>query len=122
MPEQQSESKLLSRLLVRASELGARVFRNQVGSYQLPDGRWLSSGLCVGSSDLIGFLPVTVTPEMVGTTVAVFVALETKVGRRDTTLQQAAFIAKVKQSGGIAVVVRDIADAEAEFKKYTLAR
>lgn len=117
-----SESKLLSKLLVRASELGCRVFRNQCGSYQLPDGRWLSSGLCVGSSDLIGWTPIEVTQSMVGTTVAVFTALETKVGRNEATVQQAHFIARVRQAGGIALVVRELEDVETALLRYTVAK
>lgn len=116
------ETQLLQQTLLRTSQLGARLFRNQCGSYQLPDGRWLSSGLCVGSSDLIGWTPVTVTPEMVGTTVALFTALETKVGKRDTTAQQAKFLARVKESGGIAVVVRDLSDVDAALAPLLIAK
>ena len=54
-----------------------RLFRNQVG--QLPDprsGRWVQFGLAKGSSDLIGFKTVEITPEMVGEKVAVFCSIE----------------------------------------------
>lgn len=52
-----SESDISAKIQVRASELGARLWRNQSGKYQLADGRWLSSGLFPGSPDLIGVLP-----------------------------------------------------------------
>jgi ribosomal protein S19 len=39
-------------------------------------------GLCKGSADLIGWKRVTVTPEMVGSTVAVFTSIEVKTRNR----------------------------------------
>lgn len=113
-----TETKLVRDLMVKWSASGMRLFRNQVGSYQLPDGRWLSSGLCIGSSDLIGWTPVIVTQEMVGRSVAVFTAVECKVGARDTTVQQAKFISRVREDGGLAVIARstdDVAEALARL-------
>lgn len=107
-----TESPLMRRVLLHASRLGMRLFRNQVGVYQLKDGRWLRSGLCVGSSDLIGWTPVVVTQEMVGKTVAVFTACETKAGRKQATDEQRQFIDTVTLSGGLAVVIRAEADVD----------
>lgn len=116
-PEMISEATLMRRVLVRASELGARLFRNNTGRWRLarPEcrecqsgGRVVASGLCVGSSDLIGWRSVVVTPEMVGRTVAVFVAAELKVDRNDVTDEQAQFLEVVDGAGGIGVVVRDV--------------
>ena len=120
----QSESDLLYRLLLRCSKLGARIFRNQVGQYRLArpncvpcqkHGRIIRSGLCVGSSDLIGWTLVTVTPEMVGRRIAVFTAIECKTTdrRSKTTTEQAAFLRVVQQHGGLACVARSVEDAEA---------
>jgi hypothetical protein len=53
--------------------LGGRVFRNNVGEYKVGD-RYIRYGLCPGSSDIIGWTPVKITPEMVGTTLPVFTA------------------------------------------------
>ncbi len=50
-----------------------RMFRNNVGMIN-----GVQFGLCVGSSDLIGFKSMTITPEMVGQKIAVFTALEVK--------------------------------------------
>ena len=107
-----SESPLLRKILLRASALGMRLFRNQTGKYQLPDGRWLSSGLCVGSSDLIGWTPVVVTESMVGTTVAIFTAIETKVGHNVASSAQSKFLAAVVAAGGLARVARTVEDIE----------
>lgn len=117
-----SERALLRTLLIYASELGARLFRNQVGSYVLaqPDckscqrfGRRLSSGMGVGSPDLIGWRTVTVTPEMVGTRLAVFCGVEVK--REDGTPSDAqrAFLGALAQAGAVSGVVRSLGDLEA---------
>lgn len=119
------ETGLIRKLLIRGSELGARLFRNNVGMLEDRHGNKVRYGLCVGSSDVIGWLPVVVTPEMVGQTVAVFVAFETKMGVRRATDEQAKFLRAVAHAGGISAVVRDaegLADTEAAFAAYTIRR
>lgn len=106
------ESKLLGKLLVRLSALGARIFRNNVGRLQDRNGRWVQYGLCVGSSDLIGYLPVTITPAHVGQTLAVFVAIEGKSERGTLRPEQRQFLKVVQAHGGIVCVARSEADAE----------
>lgn len=104
------ESQVLAETQLEASRLGWRIFRNQVGKYRLADGRWLSSGLCVGSSDLIGFRPIVITPEMVGQTIAQFVAVECKSERGIASPEQKAFLEYVKKSGGVAILARSARD------------
>ena len=111
-----TETTLLRRLLVHGSTLGMRLFRNSVGRARTEDGRWLVYGLCVGSADIIGWTPYVVQPKDVGRTLAVFTAFECKVGRNVTTTEQGAFLSVVKASGGIAAVVRRLADAEAAVR------
>lgn len=114
------ESKILKECLLKATQLGRRLFRNNTGQawtgsgYQRLDGgkilihdaRPFRAGLCVGSSDLIGWTPITITPEMVGKTVAVFTAVECKAPKGRLTTEQAQFIKVVQQAGGIAGVAR----------------
>ena len=69
-------------------------------------------GLCKGSSDLIGWRSLTITPDMVGQTVAVFAAIEVK-DRGAPTPEQLHFIAQVQAAGGLAGVARTVAEAEA---------
>lgn len=88
------------------------IFRNNVGALEWAPGRWLRYGLCVGSSDFIGWQSVVVTPEMLGKRVAVLVALECKTPEGMLTSEQSAFIQKVREAGGKSGVVRDVADAE----------
>lgn len=100
-----------------------RIFRNNVGtgwqgasvrqwkenghSYMLlKDPRPLHAGLCVGSSDLIGWRIVEVTPEMVGKHVAVFTAIEIKTETGRPTKEQSNFLQVVQMSGGIAGIAR----------------
>lgn len=67
-------------------------------------------GLPPGSSDCIGFTKVTITPDMIGRTLAVFTAIEvkTKVGKE--LGNQKRFRRMITESGGIAHVVRDLED------------
>ena len=89
-----------------------RLFRNQVG--QLPDprtGRYVQFGLAKGSSDLVGFKTVKITPEMINQKVAVFVSIEIKTERGKLTEVQQNWLQKVHDSGGIVGVARSIQDA-----------
>ena len=89
-----------------------RLFRNQVG--QLPDprtGRYVQFGLAKGSSDLVGFKTVKITPEMINQEVAVFVSIEIKTERGKLTEVQQNWLQKVHDSGGIVGVARSIQDA-----------
>lgn len=90
-----------------------RLFRNQVGFYELADGRRLRSGLCNGSSDVIGWRTVEVTPDMVGRRLAVFVAIECKAPGERPEAPQASFLRQVTEGGGLAGVAWSAADAEA---------
>lgn len=101
-----------------------RVFRNNVGmGWQgqstkkgdvliIQNPRPLQAGLCEGSSDLIGWTTVEVTPDMIGKRLAIFTALEVKVpGGKGPTPEQSNFIQQVQRAGGIAGVVRSDKDA-----------
>ncbi|NBV62657.1 MAG: VRR-NUC domain-containing protein [Rhodobacteraceae bacterium] len=88
----------------------ARLWRNNTGALKDATGRLVRYGLCPGSSDLIGLRQVTITPDMVGQTLAVFTAIEVKDQGR-LTEQQRAFITMVQQAGGMAGVARSVDDA-----------
>ncbi len=107
-----NESRLLAALLVRCSQLGARIFRNNVGRLQDRCGRWVQYGLCVGSSDLIGYLPVTIKPEHVGQTVAVFVAIEAKTHTGHLRPEQRQFLNVAHAHGAITCLARAVDDVE----------
>ena len=110
-------------LILRASQCGSIIFKNEVGAawqgeidkrnsvipqkIVLKNCRRVTYGLCTGSSDLIGWTPVTITPDMVGKKLAVFTAVEVKLnknGKYKATEDQLRFISAVKNNGGYAGV------------------
>ena len=86
------------------------MFRNNVGAFK-DGGRWVQFGLVRGSSDLIGWTRVKITPDMVGQTVAVFTAIECKTVKGRATPGQIYFIERVKIDGGYAGITRSAEDA-----------
>lgn len=114
------------RLILRECGQGdARLFRNNVALawvgervrhepdlLVLRNPRPLHAGLCVGSSDLIGWRTVTITPEMVGQRVAVFTAIESKSLRGRAKEEQENFIGAVRRAGGIAGIARTVEEAQ----------
>jgi hypothetical protein len=75
------------------------------GDVVVRQARPLHAGLCVGSSDLIGF---RTRPDGI----AQFVALEVKSPTGRPTKEQTAFLDHITQAGGCAGVVRSITDAD----------
>ena len=110
------EKVILEEIMLSFSRLGARLFRNNVGMLEDKRGQKIRYGLCTGSSDLIGWKSMIVTPEMVGQKVAIFLAVEVKAGRTATTEAQIAFVEAVAGAGGIAMVVHDAETAESLLK------
>lgn len=113
------ETSILKLVQMAMSTIGARALRNNVGVLQdRSTGRHVKFGLCVGSSDLIGWVPVRVTEKMVGSTVAVFLAIETKVpGKNPEPFSaQEHFIKAVNGAGGIAIVAHSQEEAVTSVK------
>lgn len=103
-----SESAIQRAMLVALnSKPGIRAFRNQVGKYRTDDGRWISSGLCVGSSDLIGWAKVGKT--------AVFLAVEVKAPGKKPTDDQLNFLRMVDFHGGIGIVADSVESLERQL-------
>jgi hypothetical protein len=122
------------RLLQRfASKLGARLFRQNTGmgwvgkqaktwpgkivtirhgDVLLHGARPFHAGV-KGMSDLGGWVPVTVTPEMVGQTIAIYVQAEIKEDGGRPTAEQENWINAVNNAGGRAGVARTEADLQA---------
>jgi hypothetical protein len=75
------------------------------GDVVIRQGRPLHAGLCVGSSDLIGYRVVD--------RVAQFVALEVKSATGRPTAQQVQFIDHINAVGGLAGIARSVDDAAA---------
>lgn len=118
------ETDIQNIIRLDCSKGDARLFRNNVGlAWQgtvvqsskvrvtLHEPRLVRYGLCVGSSDLIGWQTITITPEMVGQRVAVFCGIEVKTSKRVATTEQEAFIRAVREAGGRAGVARGTIEA-----------
>jgi len=102
--------------LCAAHATQGRIFRNNTGvAYQGQKGfagitpvilnpRQVTFGLCVGSSDLIGWTEIEITADMVGQKLAVFTAVEVKLKGKKPSKEQKQFIKIVNDAGGIAKV------------------
>ncbi|MHB1266419.1 MAG: VRR-NUC domain-containing protein [Acidithiobacillus ferriphilus] len=88
-----------------------RLFRNNVGSAQTADGRFIRFGLAPGSPDLIGWKRITITPDMVGKTVAVTVGIEVKGASGRPAVDQMRFIAHMQDFGCLAGIARSVEEA-----------
>ena len=82
-----AESAVQAAIRLLASQRGWRLFRNNVGVMKRDDGVPVRFGLAndspqlnrvYKSADLIGIMPLVITPEMVGNTLGVFVSIEVK--------------------------------------------
>lgn len=73
--------------------------------------RVFDTGLPPGFSDLFGLRSVVITPDMVGQTIAQFVAMEVKTDTGRASDRQGNFLAAVRARGGLAGIVRSPDDA-----------
>lgn len=123
----ESEAASQSKIMLACGRGGTVLFRNNVaqawtgdstkyqraaqvmvypGDVLIRNARPLHAGLCKGSPDLVGWEPVTITADMVGRTVAVFVGLEVKTETGRPTPEQRSFLEALGGAGGVASVVR----------------
>jgi hypothetical protein len=88
---------------VSAGNIRAVAAALRPGDVVVRQGRPLHAGLCVGSSDLIGYRQVA--------GVAQFVALEVKSATGRPTAEQTRFLDHIQAVGGVSGIVRSIDDA-----------
>ena len=98
--------------VLNAKNAPSRVFRNNVGGYHTADGGYIRYGLGVGSADLIGFVRRIITSDMIGMTLAQFLAVELKTPTGRLSVQQKAWLNLINTSGGLGMVMRSPAEAE----------
>jgi hypothetical protein len=108
-----SEQQIQQHIRLTCSRGPVRLYRNNCGVLQDRRGVPVRYGLQPGSSDLIGWRTVTITPEMVGQQVAVFTSIEVKTATGRLTPEQRQWLAAVETAGGIAGVARSVEDAQA---------
>ena len=115
-----NESDIHRAIQLAATHEGWRLFHQNVGMAwagnvveQTPsrvvivNPRPLRAGLCTGSGDLIGWVPMDIG----GVTVGVFASVEAKTKRGRVTDAQANFLTQVNDFGGIAVIARSDSEA-----------
>lgn len=120
-----AESNNMKRIMLALGSLKTtRLFRNNVAlawvgqivkrtptTITLANYRPLHAGLSKGSSDLVGWHTVEVTPDMVGKRIAMFTAIEVKDNGGRISVEQVAFIQTVRQFGGIAGIAHNPEEA-----------
>ena len=106
-----SEQTIQQHIRLACSKGDCRLFRNNTGTLRDQHGRPVSFGLCKGSADLIGYRTVTITPDMVGQEVAVFLSIEVKTPTGRIRPEQQAWLETIQAAGGIAGVARSVEDA-----------
>ena len=110
---------VLDPVLLGATALGGRLFRNNSGIAFHKSGDVVRYGLASpGGSDLIGWMPFTVTAEDVGRRLAIFAAIEGKWGATRLTEAQKAFLATVEAAGGIALTGKEPDELLAQLKAW----
>lgn len=108
-------SQMFASCIIFRANVGQAWTGNEIqrinGKIVIEDPRPFQTGLPEGFADLFGMIPVQITPEMVGQTVAIVVAIEVKSAKGRVTDKQQNFITRVKLAGGRAGVARSVEDA-----------
>jgi len=107
-----TETDILNLIRLALSDKGIINFRNNVGALKDINGRLVKYGLCIGSSDIIAIKPVVITPEMVGSTIGQFMAIEVKCQGKKPTVEQKRFLEIIRKHGGLAGVARSVEELE----------
>lgn len=127
-----NENPLMKEIQIAASRLGARLFRQNTGMGWIGKATRFACAKKItvgpgdvliraarpfhagfeGLADLGGWVPVTITTEHVGQTVAVYLQAEVKDGAQPSP-EQLKWIAAVNRAGGIAGIVRTDDDLRA---------
>jgi len=104
-----NETNYRNQLQVDLSAAGIRVWRHVVSLLFARDGTPVQVGT-PGQGDLWGIYPITITQEMVGKKVGLFISIETKSkdGRTqaDRAKKQADWADMINKMGGIAIFAR----------------
>lgn len=112
------ETNLQNNILLALSQAGHLPWRNQVGVFRSYDdpNRIIKIGT-PGMADIIDVVPVTITPDMVGKTVGVAVAIEVKTATGTQRKKQEDFQKAFEKRGGIYRIARSVVDA-IEIDRY----
>lgn len=109
---------------------GGKVRKLPNGDALVPNGRPVTLGFgradnrpATGAGDLIGWHSIIITPEMVGCRIAVFASIECKTDTsKPPTEDQLNWRQQVIDDGGIAVIAKTAAVAQAALKDFSPKR
>lgn len=105
--KKRTEAQILKAVMMEASRLGMRVFRNETGLFYAKNGTPVSCGLRKGSGDLIGW-----------TRHGRFASLEIKkVGGR-ASKEQINWMEQVQAAGGFACIIDDEKKLKKMLEEY----
>ena len=105
-----AETNIMNKIMLAMSKKGFLCWRNQVGIFKTTDGsRTVNIGV-KGSSDLMAIKPTVITPDMVGKTIAVFVAVEVKTATGRQSEAQKKWQAAVEKLGVQYILARSESD------------
>lgn len=107
-----SEQTIQQHIRVACSKGDCRLYRNNCGVLRDQRGVPVRYGLQTGSSDLIGWRTITITPDMIGQRIAVFTSIEVKSATGRIRQEQQQWLDAVTAAGGIAGVARSVEDAQ----------
>ena len=96
---------------VGAGWTGEKVIKQPNGDVLIRQARPFSSGMVVGFPDIFGAVPVTITPDMVGQTVAIFAGIEIKTPTGRVRPEQQNFIEFMAKQGCRVGVARSVEQA-----------
>ena len=126
------EQAIQKEIMLALSQAGCLIWRNNTGvawqgeqagktrdTITLRNYRPVHFGLCKGSADLIGVNPVTITPDMVGQTIGVFVAPEVKTPTGRASDSQERFLIAVNRAGGLGFIARSADEALTALQQFT---
>lgn len=103
------ETNIMNKYLLHFSGAGAMVWRNNTGKFRsLTDPQRIVTVGQVGSADIIGVQPVTITPEMVGKVIGQAIAIEVKTPTGKQSQEQKNWQQAFEERGGIYILGRGV--------------
>lgn len=101
-----TEADLMREVQLAVTNMGHRVFRNNIGVCKDDKGSYIRYGVCnPGGADLIGW-----------TREGTFLAIEVKTEKGRLTKEQESFLVAVNKNGGIGLCVRSVLDVKTALR------
>ena len=103
------ETNIMNKYLLHFSGAGAMVWRNNTGKFRsMTDPQRIVSVGQVGTADIIGVTPVTITADMVGKVIGQAIAIEVKTPTGKQSQDQKNWQQAFENHGGIYILGRGL--------------